>query len=251
MKTILSLGIVIAGGLAYYFLKKQQDKKKGWISAGIAVILFVLFGVFIVEPVRKQSETKAEQNQPEVQKTQLELESPNDDEADVTEENVEVQEENKTSGVSFENLIADTHIDSYQIDDETGIVIVQAPIDGIFSGESVVESFNQEMWMTLQEYNELFPNGVFYLGYGDVNGEELYKLAAQFNKETLSQIDFSEVILESKSIVYSDRYYISGFGELDLDFPTSDQGDPLIEGNPVDELWFNETVGPKRELTNR
>jgi hypothetical protein len=242
METILSIGIVTAGGLAYYFFKKQQDKKKGFISAGIAIVLFVLFGVFVVEPGNKQEEIKAEQNQPDVQ----EVERPNEDEADVIEG--EDEEENKNNEVSFDDLISNTHIDSYQIDDETGIVIVQAPVDGVFSGESAVESFNQDMWMTLQEYNELFSDGVFYLGYGDVSGEELYKLAAQFNGETLSQIDFDKVILDSESIIYSDRYYISGFGDLDLDFPTSKEGDPLIEGDPVDELWFNETVGPKREL---
>lgn len=245
METILTIGIVIAGGLAYYFFKKQQDKKKGWVSAGIAAVLFVMFGVFIVEPGNKQEETKADQNQTDVQEVESEVESSNKDETDVREE------ENKNNEISFESLISNTHIDSYQIDDETGIVIVQAPIDGVFSGESAVESFNQDMWTTLKEYNELFLDGVFYLGYGDVNGEELYKLGAQFNGETINQIDFDKVILDSESIIYSDRYYISGFGDLDLDFPTSKEGDPLIEGDPVDELWFNETVGPKRELNNR
>lgn len=244
MRTIVSLFFALGVIGIFYF--RENDKRKRNISIGITVVSFLLFGIFFTNNEKDDEVATSETEFAEQDQVEQEIEEPN---SEVTVQTTESDDEDNKE-VSFENLISNTHIDSYQIDSKTGIVIVQAPIDGVFSGESAVEGFNQEMWMTLQEYNELFPDGVFYLGYGDINGEEFYKLAAQFNGETLNQIDFDEVILDSESIIYSDRYYISGFGDLVLDFPTSKEGDPLIEGDPVDELWFNETVGPKRELKN-
>ena len=207
----------------------------------------VFLGLIIIGAVVGEDEDVVEEKGNEVANiNKLEEKIENAKEENTKEENSK-EESEKEEEISFESLLENTHIDGYKVDEETGFTIVQAKINEFFSPETSIEGFNQEMWTTLKEYHELFPNGVMYLGYGNLNGDDYYKIRAQFNGDTLKNINFDEIILESQSIIYADRYYIGGFGEINLDIPTSKNNEDFDENNPVDMLWGFETTGQKRD----
>ena len=219
-------------------VKKKPFYKKMWFW----IIIILLFAIGSTGD-NSSSDEKASVEEYEIEEVAVEEEK--EEEAEIESEELEpVEEEIEEKDVTtLDTLIEETHIEDYIVDEETGVTLVSAPVTDVLGGKIGVEGFNQEMWNTLEDYNELFPDGVMYLGYGDINGEDYNKIRTYFSRETLDNIDFSKVIVEGESIVYADRYNITGFGEIELNYNSSNSDTYSVEdGNPLDNLWMFSTV---------
>jgi len=246
METILSIGIVVAGGLAYYFFKKQQDKKKGWISAGVAIALFVIFGLFIVEPGNKQEETQAEQSQTETQETQEKSEtiSSNEDETDIVEDEEDEVDETSAESTEFD----EEKDDAPRVLDKFEHEVIEN-IDTYVNSSGVTWSTDQHTEHFLMDVADItrythteLQNGVIFISrneFADSYGNEdmLNAIILYLSPETITKINFDN---EMWGGLPNDMYGVADALWIHSEFQTEDFiGVSGAQDDSIPQTYFN------------
>ena len=134
--------------------------------------------------------------------------------------------------------ILDGDLEDFEIDVDTGIVVLNSKINTLFGNQIAVESFGQVMWETLTEHHDNFPESVLFRGYVAMHGMEWYNINVYFSSETIKQIDFKKTIEESKPYLKADYYSILQMGDVDY-IPLTKEPDDIEQLEKENPLYVN------------
>jgi hypothetical protein len=181
------LSLLVVAGIAGFFYFRKKDKQKRNISIGLAVVSFILFGIFMPEEseTNNQVDMADEPETEEVNENTSETEVVETAEESETEEEPEDEESEEVPEETNENI---EFLDS-------GMALVTDNSNITFGETSHLEIFSGNHVTTLSDNYEQFENGVIFRNvmalqdqYG--NQEDTNVIAVYYSPETINQINF-------------------------------------------------------------
>lgn len=194
----LLLSILVVAGIAGFFYFRNKDKQKRNISVGLAVVSFLLFGIFFVEA--EDGSTADEKVNDTEQIEEYSIEEVETEEETNTEEVAEDPGAENTTDEEIETEETETTEEEqetdYPIEYDEAVAIVTDERNGVgLSANTYLNSFNYDMANVLTENHNEFPEGAIFRSvlplvdqYG--NEEKTNVVTVYYSPETIEQINF-------------------------------------------------------------